>query len=165
MLLPMKNLLLFSVFLIAINSSLAQQISKNTIGLRLGSNRGFGTEVSYQMKLNPENRAEFNLGWRSSNDISALKLNGLYQWVWILEQDFNWYAGVGGGIGTFSTNTSVNNNSNNGTFLYIAGNIGIEYNFDFPLQASLDLRPEFGGNGYFQNNYGSDFALGVRYKF
>jgi hypothetical protein len=26
---------------------------------------------------------------------------------------------------------------------------------------SLDFRPEFGGNGYYNNNYGSDVALGL----
>ncbi len=138
----------------------AQDISENTIGFRLGSNNGFGYEISYQMKLNSENRAEFNLGWRTSNNVSAMKLNGLYQWVWPLEQGFNWYAGVGGGLGTYS-----NSNSGSGTFIFAAGDIGIEYNFDFPLQASLDLRPEIGGNGYFENSYGTDIALGIRYKF
>lgn len=140
----------------------AQDISDNTIGLRLGSNKGFGTEISYQMKLNSENRAEFNLGWRTSNNVSAMKLNGLYQWVWPLEQGFNWYAGVGGGLGTYS-NSNINGSS--GNFIFAAGDIGIEYNFDFPLQASLDLRPEIGGNGYFENSYGTDIALGIRYKF
>ena len=138
----------------------AQDISENTIGFRLGSNNGFGYEISYQMKLNSENRAEFNLGWRTSNNVSAMKLNGLYQWVWPLEQGFNWYAGVGGGLGTYS-----NSNSGSGTFIFAAGDIGIEYNFDFPLQASLDLRPEIGGNGYFENSFGTDIALGIRYKF
>ena len=114
------------------------------------------------MKLNSENRAEFNLGWRTSNNVSAMKLNGLYQWVWPLEQGFNWYAGVGGGLGTYS-NSNINGSS--GTFIFAAGDIGIEYNFDFPLQASLDLRPEIGGNGYFENSFGTDIALGIRYKF
>ena len=142
----MKNLLVCSLFLFGINAVLAQNISDHTVGLRLGSNKGFGTEISYQMKLKSENRAEFNLGWRSSNNVNAMKLNGLYQWVWPLEQGFNWYAGVGAGLGTYS-NRNINNGS--GTFVFAAGDVGIEYNFDFPLQASLDLRPEIGGNGYF----------------
>ena len=158
----MKNLLVCSLFLFGINAVLAQNISDHTVGLRLGSNKGFGTEISYQMKLNSENRAEFNLGWRTSNNVSAMKLNGLYQWVWPLEQGFNWYAGVGGGLGTYS-NSNINGSS--GTFIFAAGDIGIEYNFDFPLQASLDLRPEIGGNGYFENSFGTDIALGIRYKF
>lgn len=158
----MKNLLVCSLFLFGINAVLAQNISDHTVGLRLGSNKGFGTEISYQMKLKSENRAEFNLGWRSSNNVNAMKLNGLYQWVWPLEQGFNWYAGVGAGLGTYS-NSNINNGS--GTFVFAAGDVGIEYNFDFPLQASLDLRPEIGGNGYFENSFGTDIALGIRYKF
>ena len=158
----MKNLFVYSLFLVGLNSLSAQEISDHAIGLRLGSNRGFGSEISYQMKLNSENRAEFNLGWRSSNNLSAIKLNGLYQWVWPIEQGFNWYAGVGGGLGSFSNN---NTNGNSGTFVFAAGDIGIEYNFDFPLQASLDLRPEIGGNGYFDNSFGTDIALCLRYKF
>jgi len=158
----MKNLFVCSLFLLGVFSLSAQDISDHAIGLRLGSNRGFGTEISYQMKLNSENRAEFNLGWRSSNSVSAIKLNGLYQWVWPIEQSFNWYAGVGGGLGSFSNSTP---NGDNGTFIFAAGDIGIEYNFDFPLQVSLDLRPEIGGNGYFENSFGTDIALGLRYKF
>ena len=158
----MKKLIVLSLFLSGIYSSSAQDISNHTIGLRLGSNRGFGTEISYQMKLKSENRAEFNLGWRSNNNISAMKINGLYQWVWPLEQGFNWYAGVGGGLGSFSNN---NTNGNSGTFVFAAGDVGIEYNFEFPLQASIDLRPEIGGNGYFDNSFGTDLALSIRYRF
>ena len=161
----MKNLFICSFFLFGFYYLSAQNISDHTIGLRLGNNRGFGSEISYQMKLNSDNRAEFNLGWRSNNNINAMKLNGLYQWVWPLEQafkGFNWYAGVGGGFGTYSNNI-INNGS--GTFIFAAGDVGIEYNFDFPLQASIDLRPEIGGNGYFDNGFGTDLALGIRYRF
>ena len=51
-------------------------------------------------------------------------------------------------------------------FAFAAGNIGIEYDFDIPLLISLDFRPEFGGNGgYYNNNYGSDIAVSLRYQF
>jgi hypothetical protein len=49
-------------------------------------------------------------------------------------------------------------------FVFAAGNIGIEYDFDIPL-LTLDFRPEFGGNGYYENNYGSDVALALKYQF
>jgi hypothetical protein len=39
---------------------------------------------------------------------------------------FNWYAGVGGGVGSYSYD---NGSSYNDTFVF-AGDIGIEYNFD-----------------------------------
>ena len=160
----MKKLLLSTTMLFGfIFFANAQNISENTIGLRLGSNDGFGSEISYQRKLTSINRLELDLGWRSSRDISATKLTGLYQWVWNIDEGFNWYAGVGGGLGNW--NSDVSGIKERDTFVYAAGAIGIEYNFDFPLQLSLDLRPEIGGHGYYENNYGSDIALGLRYKF
>ena len=160
----MKKLLLSTTMLFGfIFFANAQNISENTIGLRLGSNDGFGSEISYQRKLTSINRLELDLGWRSSSDISATKLTGLYQWVWNIDEGFNWYAGVGGGLGNW--NSDVSGIKERDTFVYATGAIGIEYNFDFPLQLSLDLRPEIGGHGYYENNYGSDIALGLRYKF
>jgi len=119
-------------------SGQAQNNSKNAIGLRLGDNDGFGGELSYQRKLASNNRLELDLGWRNSNDVDAVKLVGLYQWVWNIDGGFNWYAGVGGGVGTWSYNQ--NNNSDNGAFALLAGDLGIEYNFDVPIQLSLDFR-------------------------
>ncbi len=84
--------------LISINS---QNISDNAIGLRLGDSDGFGAEVSYQKSLGDINRLELDLGWRDSNSTSGFKLAGIYQWVWGLDGNFNWYAGVGGGLGSY----------------------------------------------------------------
>lgn len=160
----MKKLLLSTTMLFGFMfCANAQNISENALGLRLGTNDGFGSEISYQRKLSSNNRLELDLGWRNGNNVDAIKLTGLYTWVWNIDQGFNWYAGFGGGLGSWNTN--VNGYKDNGTFAYAAGDIGIEYNFDFPLQISLDLRPEIGGHGYYENNYGSDIALGLRYKF
>ena len=158
----MKKLLLSVTILFGFIAN-GQNISENALGLRLGSNNGFGSEISYQRKLSSNNRLELDLGWRSNNNVSATKLSGLYQWVWNIDQEFNWYAGVGGGLGSWNTANTVTKDS--GTFLYVAGTIGIEYNFDIPLQISLDLRPEIGGHGYYENNFGTDLALGIRYNF
>jgi hypothetical protein len=161
----MKKIFLSVVMLIGLTVTVnAQDISENAIGLRLGSNDGFGAEVSYQRRLSDANRLELDLGWRNSNKVNAFKLAGIYQWIWNIDGGFNWYAGVGGGIGSWSIDNSVVKDS--GTFVFAAGDIGIEYNFDeAPIQLSLDFRPELGGNGYYENNYGADIALGVRYKF
>ena len=70
----------------------AQEISKNALGLRVGDNDGFGGEISYQRYLNDNNRLEFDLGFRNSNNVDAFKLVGLYQWVNPLGNDgFNWF--------------------------------------------------------------------------
>lgn len=154
-------------------SSQAQDISKNALGLRLGDNKGFGGEVSYQRGLSKNNRLELDLGWRNRNNYSnnnyddnAIKLAALYQWVWNIDGGFNWYAGVGGGVGSYNRDYYDNRDYNNNAFVFAAGDIGIEYNFDIPLLISLDFRPEVGGNGgYYDNNFAPDVALGLRYQF
>lgn len=144
-------------------SGISQKISENALGLRLGDNEGFGSEVSYQRALGSSNRLEANLGWRNSDNVGAVKLTGLYQWVWNIDGNFNWYAGLGAGLGSWRYDKDGKNES--GSFVFGAGNIGIEYDFDIPLLLSLDFRPEFGGSGYYENNFGTDIAISVRYQF
>ncbi|MEP3839181.1 MAG: hypothetical protein ABJM36_16175 [Algibacter sp.] len=159
----MKKLFLLSVAVLGfVFTSNAQDISENAIGLRLGDSQGLGAEVSYQHALGYNNRLEADLGWRNGNNFSAVKITGIYQWVWALDGDFNWYAGVGGGLTSFSGREEQD--GNNGTGLFAAGDIGIEYNFDIPLQLSLDFRPEFGSNDFTDNTI-FDIALSIRYRF
>lgn len=170
----MKKIILSAFMLIGLAfSAQAQDISKNALGLRFGDNGGFGGELSYQRALSTNNRLELDLGWRNRDynnngyDDKAIKLTGLYQWVWNIDGGFNWYAGVGGGVGSYSRDYYDNRAyDNDGVYAFAAGDIGIEYNFDIPLLISLDFRPEVGeNNGYYKNNYGSDVALALRYQF
>lgn len=162
----MKNIVLSVIAVVAFAiSGHSQTISKNAIGLRLGDSDGFGTEVSYQRALGDNNRLELDLGWRSNKNYDAFRLTGLYQWVWVLDGSFNWYAGLGGGVAqvNFDDNFPDFNNDSE-TYFYGAGDIGIEYNFDIPLMLSLDFRPEF-GFGDFNDDLDLDIALGIRYQF
>ncbi|MDR6301628.1 hypothetical protein [Mesonia maritima] len=165
-----KIFLIVAVALGSIMTSQAQEISDNAIGLRLGGGDGFGAEVSYQRAIGSNNnRLELDLGWRNDNDFDAFKLAALYQWVWNIEGGFNWYAGIGGGIGSVDDkrfDDRFDRDGDDGAFVFIAGNIGIEYNFDIPLMLSLDFRPEFGFSDYdVLNEFVPDIALGVRYQF
>ncbi len=158
----MRKLFLLAIAFIGFTAlSSAQDISPNAIGLRLGDSDGFGAEISYQRALGDNNRLEFDLGWRSGNTFDGFKLAGLYQWVWNIDGGFNWYAGVGGGIGSYSFD---NNELDDETFLFAAGDIGIEYDFDIPLLISLDFRPEL-GFGTYTDDLDFDIALGIRYQF
>lgn len=145
-------------------SAQAQQISENALGLRLGDSDGFGAEISYQRGIGDNNRLEFGLGWRDGSNFSAFRILGLYQWVWILDGNFNWYAGVGGGVSTFSIDDVPMGSDDSDTSLFAAGDIGIEYNFEIPLLISLDFRPEI-GFGNFNDDVDFDIALGLRYQF
>jgi len=158
----MKKLFLVVLVFIGFTAmSNAQDISKNAIGLRFGDSNGFGGEVSYQRGLSDNNRLEFDLGWRSGKGYDGFKLTGIYQWVWNIDGGFNWYAGAGGGVGSYSFDDDAIDGE---TFLFAAGDIGIEYNFDIPLLISLDFRPEF-GFGDFRDDLDFDIALGIRYQF
>ena len=160
----MKKLFLIALIFIGFTSlSNAQTISENALGLRLGDSDGMGAEISYQRALGENNRLELDLGWRNSNDYDAFKLTGLYQWMFLLDGSFNWYVGVGGGVASFDGKNNLNNDESQ-TSIFAAGDIGIEYNFDIPLQLSLDFRPEFGNNNFTDNTV-FDIALGIRYQF
>ena len=164
-----KNLFTAILLVVLACSGQAQNLSKNALGLRLGDNDGFGGEISYQRAISSDTRLEFDLGWRNSKDYDAVKLAALHQWVWNIDGGFNWYAGVGGGIGSWKTSTYYINNvkykGDSNTVLFAAGDIGIEYNFDIPLQLSLDFRPEIYFSDSINDDFGPDVALGIRYKF
>ena len=155
----MKKLLLLGICLLGFTfHSNAQAIADNAIGLRFGGGSGVGTEISYQRALSGNNRLELDLGWSNRSDVDAFRLTGLHQWLWNIENGFNWYAGVGAGIGAVD-------NVDSDIFVSAAGNIGIEYDFDFPLLLSLDFRPEIGLVNTYGDDLDFDLALGIRYQF
>ena len=171
----MKRIILSAIMLMGLTfTAQAQDIAKNALGLRFGNSAGFGGELSYQRALGSNNRLELDLGFRNRRkydnndyDDNAIKLTGLYQWVWNIDGGFNWYAGIGGGVGSYGREYYDNTVYDNTIYAFAAGDIGIEYSFkEAPILVSLDFRPEIGGSdGYYRNNYGSDIALAVRFKF
>ena len=146
-----KYILTIGIILSSIIVINAQDIADNAIGLRFGGGNGAGGEISYQKALGSNNRLEIDLGL--ANEFTNFKASGLYEWVWSLEEQLNWYAGFGGGIV-----------SQNGTGIYGAGVVGIEYNFNAPVLLSIDYRPEIGVAGGL-DGLNSNIALAVRYQF
>lgn len=158
----MRKLFVFLIVVLGgITISQAQRISPNALGLRIGDSDGFGAEVSYQRLLKSNTRLELDLGWRDSRYVDAIKLTALHQWVWTIDGNFNWFAGAGGGLGSYDNEKW----DKSGSFVFLAGDIGIEYNFDIPLILSLDMRPELGFNDYYRDDLDLDIALGVRFQF
>ena len=111
------------------------------------------------------NRFEIDLGYRNHKNYDAFKLSGIYQWVWSIEDRLNWYAGFGGGIGSWSYSNSNNNDGDEGLFLNADGNVGIEYDFRGPILISIDFRPEIGILGDYGKDTDLDLALSIRYQF
>lgn len=157
----MKKIILTLALVVNLATTLMAQADSKTIGLRLGSGYGYGAEISYQQPLNKENRLELDLGINNW----GFGLNGVYQWVWDLSQlgdGFNWYAGVGAGIGSYNINNKANGTSDFG--LGILGQIGLEYKFNIPLTLSVDYRPEILFVPSYNGGY-DGICLSARYRF
>ncbi|VBB48045.1 conserved exported hypothetical protein [uncultured Paludibacter sp.] len=153
----MKKLFL-TMLLVAsmIATSQAQDISK-AIGARLG----WGAEFSYQHPLSSNNRMEFDLGLDGWGNHQGFLLSGIYHWVFNIDGGLNWYIGPGLQLGS-AWNAD---DDKYGLGLGVAGQVGLEYDFDIPLQLSMDWRPSwllvptgrsFGYEGV---------SLGIRYRF
>jgi hypothetical protein len=154
----MKKLILALALAVSLVGALSAQVEGKAIGLRFGGVSGYGAEVSYQHPLGNANRLELDLGVNHY----GFGLNGVYQWVWDLSDladGFNWYAGVGAGLGMYNYD-----NTQNAFGIGLLGQVGIEYNFKVPVQLSLDYRP---GIYIIPNTYSSfdGFCLSARYKF
>lgn len=136
----------------------------------IGGRLGYGIEVSYQHSLGESNMVNVDLGLPG---FLGLEAAATYDWInpggitipWDEKGSWNWYAGVGAGAGFYGFGPIVGYGG-------VAGRLGIEYNFWFPMQLSLDYRPiigvagAYGGVGFCTDGlYAGAIALGVRYLF
>ena len=153
----MKKIILIAAMVLGF--AVAAVAQPRAIGLR----GGYGVELSYQHTLG-ENFVEANLGLTGFN---ALNVAATYNWTvaqpqWTSKGEWGVYAGPGAALGVGFGNP--------GTFnVAAAGQVGLEYTFWFPLQLSIDIRPQLGlytGGGqaglYFE---GWCPALSIRYRF
>lgn len=168
----------------------------------IGGRLGCGAEFSYEHQLG-QNMLSIDAGFLvgpSDTFIPGVEGVVTYDWInpfgtsvpWEERGEWNWYMGVGAGAGAYFmkhlsgelgevTIADINNN----VFVGVAGRFGIEYNFWFPLQLSLDWRPVVGPTfNLYTHKIGNEIqvqkmnvsysaaglfvggiALGVRYKF
>ena len=150
----MKKVILIAAMVLGFAVAAAAQ--PRAIGVRIGN----GGEVSYQHSLGAnflEVDGGLGLGFDRVFNVGA---TGIYNFM-ISEfgNGFGFYAGPGAGVGLGLGEANYFNIS-------VAGMVGLEYNFSFPLQLSLDFRQHiglgFGGHGL---HAPSSIGLGIRYKF
>lgn len=153
----MKKIILVAALVLGFAAAAAAQ--PRAIGLR----GGYGVELSYQHNLGA-NFVEADLGLTGFN---ALNVAATYNWMlaqpdWTNRGEWGVYAGPGAALGLGFGEVSHLN-------VAVAGQVGLEYTFWFPLQLSIDLRPQLGlwtGGGAAGFYFGGWCpALGVRYKF
>ena len=124
----MKKIILVAAMVLGFAVAAAAQ--PRAVGVRFGG----GFEATYQHTLSSKNFVEGNLLLSSFNPICV---SGTYNWVlaqpnWTDKGDWGVYAGAGATVGVGT-----------GYFgLGVIGQVGLEYTFWFPLQLSVDLRPQ-----------------------
>ncbi|HCS87679.1 MAG TPA: hypothetical protein DIW30_04500 [Bacteroidales bacterium] len=138
----------------------------------VGVNLGYGASISYQHNLGAANMID--LAVEFPGFMWGIGATCTYDWInpfgtqipWNHKGEWNWAMGVGAGAGFWWTGMG---------YAGVVGHVGVAYDFWFPLELSLDYRPNiglwFGDHGdtdhpvgfYSEGFYG--VSLGVRYKF
>jgi hypothetical protein len=161
----MKKYLFVAVLAIA---SLAAYAQPRAVGVNLGP----WSSVSYQHGFGESNMLDV-----AANIIlpinSGVGVGGhvTYDWIdpfntavpWNEKGEWHWYMGVGGSGGFVFGDSGY-------WYAGVAGHVGIEYDFWFPFQLSVDWRPSIGiaGNDGIKFNIPGlwgGIQIGVRYKF
>lgn len=146
----------------------------------IGVNLGIGNGISYQHYLGENKMLDVSV----SCPITLLVGNSVglgamvtYDWInpfnaeipWDYEGQWNWYLGTGASAGAYALFNSYYYTS---WYAGAAVHIGIEYQFEFPLQLSFDYRPTIGlvdmGDGtvgFGFDGFYTGISLGVRYLF
>lgn len=192
----MKKSFILAAFMVVLGATMAYA-QPRAIGGRLGAFDG----VSYEHGIGDNNMIEVELGWAYTGYVNGTTNNqswhawgqsiqaaATYDWIdpfgatfpWSHKGEWHWYMGVGaaGGYGwkswTNVAGTGAYGADLNWGFVAAAGRVGVEYDFWFPLQLSIDYRPTL-GLGLLDNKNGgaeagfywevTSIALGVRYKF
>ena len=170
----MKKFLFIAVLAVA---SLAAYAQPRAVGVNLGAWSSF----SYQHGFGETNMLDL-----AANVIlpinSGIGVGGhvTYDWIdpfnapvpWDKRGEWHWYMGVGGSGGFVFPYKMKDGTAVPGAwYAGAAGHIGIEYDFWFPFQLSLDWRPSIGvasSNGAYGFNIPGlwgGLQLGIRYKF
>ena len=131
----------------------------------IGARMGWGFEASYQHTVRGADFVEADLGlFTTSLNAAAVYNFMIAQPAWTDRGRWGFYAGPGAALGLGLFN-------NKGFNLAGAGQVGLEYTFWFPLQLSIDLRPQIGlnfhdGVGFYTPGlFGFAPCLSVRYRF
>ena len=153
----MKKIILIAAMVLGF--AVAAVAQPRAVGIR----GGYGVEVTYQHTLGA-NFVEANLGL---NGFNALNVAATYNWMiaqpqWTDRGEWGFYAGPGAALG-FGFGAASHFN------VAAVGQVGLEYTFWFPLQLSIDIRPQLGlitasgAAGFYFGGWCP--ALGIRYRF
>lgn len=163
-----------------------------SMGFRIGVS-GFDATYQHSFKRNQFLQGDFGVDFGyNANGRPGVRATAVYNFIWARPAWTNrgsWslYAGPGLTLGYVNDNlhyrigSEVIPYNDNGFMLALAVQVGLEYNFDFPLTLAAEVRPAFGMHangevtiagrnyskvGFYDNGMlGFVPAVAVRYKF
>lgn len=150
----MKKIILVAAMVLGF--AVAASAQPRALGLKIGN----GAEISYQHNVSGANFVEADLGLYAFNafNVAATYNFMIAQPAWTSRGEWGFYAGPGASLGAGSHLFNI----------AVAGQVGLEYTFWFPLQLSVDIRPQLGvamSGGASAFYFGWMPALGIRYRF
>ncbi|MFD1166713.1 hypothetical protein ACFQ2C_13965 [Sphingobacterium daejeonense] len=145
----MKKILQITLVFIALiassNLANAQLQSQHAVGARFGS----ATGITYRYTMSPDKAIEGILSIQGNSESSRFRLVGLYENHMPLYNDFTWFWGFGGSVGSYTHKAYTNAQGDRFDKYYklalsIDGIVGAEYKIpQAPLALSLDIKPYF----------------------
>lgn len=146
---------LFIALAIILGTAAIASAQMKSAGMRFGAT---GFDLVYQHNMGSDRFAEADLGLDFGYNVNGnvgVKATAIYNFVWARPawtQQGTWalYAGPGLSLGfvddlvPYEVGDVIKGYYDNGFMFSVTGQVGIEYNFDFPLQIALDIRPYFG---------------------
>ena len=173
----------FSVMTLLLCLALAADAQPRSLGVRIGAG---GVEASYQHGFTEEQFLSLDLGLDLGYSVRGSlggKVTGVYEFIWARPRwtkkgSWNIYAGPGISAGYVDDRIVIKageeraNAFSRGYMIAVAGQVGLEYNFEIPLQLSLEVRPLVGLHisknhiGFYDNGLlGFAPSLAIRYTF
>ena len=156
----MKKIVLTIVAVVLFGGVAFSQVN---LGGRFSGGNVFGGELSVQFGMGESNRIEADLGIypNGPHHYNDMTVTGAYHWTFNIVKGFGWFIGPGAQLRFrhFNDNTAAE------LGLGICAQGGVEYNFDFPLQLSLDVRPMVDVLHIDTDPFFFFAAVGVRYRF
>ena len=149
----MKKLLLVAILAVAGFAAVVAQ--PRAIGLNIG----YGLDVSYQHSIGESNMIDLSVNIPAFAGIGA---TATYDWInpfgtqipWNNKGEWNWSLGVGAGLGIYGFQAPS-------FYVGAVGHVGVSYDFWFPLQLSVDWRPNI---GIVAGGAGADTGVGMPAK-
>ena len=171
----MKKIILIAAAVLGF--ALAASAQPRAIGGRVG----YGLEASYQHTIGGADFVEVNAGLFGYDSFGAAATYNfmIAQPEWTSKGEWGFYAGPGASLNYgWGINENYGIDYERGEFnnlvtssfnIAVMAQVGLEYTFWFPLQLSLDVRPQvgFASAAGVSSFYMGGFypALGVRYRF